>query len=114
MSGQDPHEAVIRDGEAALARRFGDVPTWFGRSTLTWWALTGPGTLMTAPSAQELAGLLSRLLTTPPSLPIGAAQAGLDAVGRREPRPSRTASYGRRPWTMTVPGSRVCPAQTVA
>jgi hypothetical protein len=114
VSVQDPYEAVIRDGEAALARRFGDVPTWFGRSTLAWWALAGPGTLMTAPSPQELAGLLSRLLDTPPSLPLGAAPAGQDAIRRREPRPVRTTSYGSRPRTMAVPGSRLCPAQTVA
>jgi Histidine kinase-like ATPase domain len=44
---------------AALARRF-DVPAWFGRSTLAWWALAGPDELVTAPSAQELADLLYR------------------------------------------------------
>ena len=31
----DPYETVVREGEAALARRFAGVPTWFGRSTLS-------------------------------------------------------------------------------
>jgi serine/threonine-protein kinase RsbW len=81
------YEAAIRDGEASLARRFSGVPAWFGRSTLTWWALAGPDGLVTAPSAEELAGLLYRLVeTTGPShdsttrLPGGAA---LDRRGAR-------------------------------
>jgi anti-sigma regulatory factor (Ser/Thr protein kinase) len=56
-----PYEAVIRDGEAALARRFAGIPAWFGRSTLQWWAVTDADGLVTAPSARELAGLLYRL-----------------------------------------------------
>lgn len=36
----DPYEAAIRDGEAALARRFTGVPAWFGRCTLQWWGLS--------------------------------------------------------------------------
>lgn len=61
----DLYEGVIRDGEALLARRFGDVPTWFGRSTLEWWALPRPDVLVSEPSARELAGLLYRLLDAP-------------------------------------------------
>jgi serine/threonine-protein kinase RsbW len=57
----DPYEAAIRDGEAALARRFGGLPAWFGRSTLQWWALPDRGGLVSAPSAAELAALLYRL-----------------------------------------------------
>jgi hypothetical protein len=114
VSVQDPYEAVIRDGEAALARRFGHVPTWFGRSTLTWWALAGPGTLMTAPSAQDLAGLLSRLPATPPSLPLDATQADQDAGRRREPRPSQATSLGPKLSTTAVPGTRLFPARSVA
>ncbi len=57
----DPYEAAIRDGEAALARRFAGVPAWFGRSTLQWWALPESGGLVGAPSARELAALLYRL-----------------------------------------------------
>lgn len=60
-TAQDPYESAIRDGQAALTRRFGDVPAWFGRSTLAWWALAGPDQLVTAPSAPELASLLYRL-----------------------------------------------------
>jgi hypothetical protein len=52
--------AAIQDGEAALARRFADVPTWYGRATHAWWALTRTG-LATAPTADELAEVLSRL-----------------------------------------------------
>lgn len=62
----DPYEAAIRDGEAALARSFAGVPTWFGRSTLQWWAMVGTGGLVTAPSARELGGLLDQLLDAPP------------------------------------------------
>jgi serine/threonine-protein kinase RsbW len=58
VAAPDAHEAAIRDGEAALARRFAGVPAWFGRDTLAWWALAEPGQLVTAPSARELAGLL--------------------------------------------------------
>jgi hypothetical protein len=53
----DPYEAAIRDGKTALATRFADVPAWFGRSTLQWWAL-GPAGLVTAPTAQGLAAQL--------------------------------------------------------
>jgi Histidine kinase-like ATPase domain len=52
-------EAAIRDGQATLGRRFG-VPAWYGQATRAWWALTGTG-LVTAATATELAGLLSRL-----------------------------------------------------
>jgi hypothetical protein len=61
-SPQDQYEAAIRDG---LASRFTGVPAWFGRSTLQWWALVG-GELVAAPSAEDLASLLSRALVPPP------------------------------------------------
>jgi anti-sigma regulatory factor (Ser/Thr protein kinase) len=54
----NPHEAAIRDDEAALASRFAGVPAWFGRSALQWWALAGGG-LPAAQSALELTGLRS-------------------------------------------------------
>jgi anti-sigma regulatory factor (Ser/Thr protein kinase) len=53
-------DGAIYDGEAALGRRFADIPAWYGRATHAWWALTRAG-LVTAPTAGELAGLLSRL-----------------------------------------------------
>jgi anti-sigma regulatory factor (Ser/Thr protein kinase) len=70
-AGMSPgaYEAAIRDDEAALARRFGGVPTWFGRSTLAWWAMTRAGGLVTASSAQELASLLLRLVEAPSRAP---------------------------------------------
>jgi Histidine kinase-like ATPase domain len=61
----DPYQDAIREGEAALARRFAGVPAWFGRSTLRWWAVAGSRGLVSAPSAPELAGLLYRLLDSP-------------------------------------------------
>jgi len=84
----DPYEATIRDGQAALARRFRDVPAWFGRSTLAWWAMPGAGGLVSAPSAGELAGVLHRLLDAPP--PVAAQpepQVGEQAGARRNGRP---------------------------
>lgn len=60
----DPYQAAIRDGEAALARSFAEVPAWFGRSTLRWWAVAGAQGLVSAPTASELAVLLIRLLDT--------------------------------------------------
>jgi hypothetical protein len=62
MASVSPDEAEIRDGEAALARRFAGLPAWFGRTTREWWALAGPGELVTAPTAPELAALLHRRL----------------------------------------------------
>lgn len=56
-----PCEAVVRDGQGILARRHGGVVTWFGRSTLQWWALAGKrgsDRLVAAGSAEELSELL--------------------------------------------------------
>jgi len=61
-SSEDPYQASVREGEDALARRFAGVPAWFGRSTLAWWAVAGSAGLVSAPTAQELARLLRRLL----------------------------------------------------
>ncbi len=75
-SSDDPYQASVREGEFVLARWFAGVPTWFGRSTLTWWAVAGPAGLVSAPTAQELAGLLHRLLDTPsPATSSGTEQA---------------------------------------
>jgi serine/threonine-protein kinase RsbW len=79
---RDQHEVEIRDGEAVLARRFAGVPTWFGWSTLQWWALAG-GELVAAASAEELASLLDRgLALRPPGhpLPRDTAAAGAGTV----------------------------------
>ena len=69
----DGHEAAIRDGEAALARRFAGVPAWFGHATRAWWALAGHAGLVSAPTAPELAGLLYRLLDAQPPVQDGDA-----------------------------------------
>jgi serine/threonine-protein kinase RsbW len=100
VASPDPYEAAIRDGEATLARSFAGIPAWFGRSTLKWWALAGPGVLVTAESAGELAGLLHRMLDAPPGSPptpdatpgdSGGASA-LRWVWRPGLHPARTAS----------------------
>jgi hypothetical protein len=100
-AGSDPHEAAIRDGEAALARRFAGVPAWFGRSTLAWWALAEPDGLVTAASAQELAGLLYRLAETAHPLespaagqPRQASEQRQAARGRWHPGAPRRAQPG--------------------
>jgi len=88
---RDPYQAAIRDGEAALARRFAGVTAWFGRATLAWWAVAGPAGLVSAPTAHELAGLLYRLLdTADPAQPATAAQRHGAGAGRsRAPRSRR-------------------------
>ncbi len=80
------YEAAIRQDQAALAERFAGVPTWFGRSTLQWWAMPGRagGGLLTAPSARELASLLDRLLRPPPR--PGRLAAGEPGVARADDR----------------------------
>jgi serine/threonine-protein kinase RsbW len=85
----DHDEAAIRAGEAALARRFAGVTTWFGRSTLAWWALVGSGELVTAPSASELASLLDRFLGAPSWQRDGTARGVSPGCG---PRPGGTAT----------------------
>lgn len=104
----DPYQAVIRDGEAALARRFAGIPAWFGRSTLTWWALAGPVGLVSAPTARDLAGLLYRLANAPDAVQtaaIGAVQHGStyeEAVpaARRRASGSGEAAGRRQPGTV--------------
>lgn len=78
-SPQDDHEAAIRAGTAALNSRFAGVPAWFGRSTQQWWALAR-GELLSAPSAEELASLLGRVLVFSPLIACAAAP------GRAGPR----------------------------
>ncbi|HEY5988952.1 MAG TPA: hypothetical protein VIV12_21610, partial [Streptosporangiaceae bacterium] len=79
---EDPYEATIRDGQAALARRFAGIPAWFGRSTLQWWALPAHTGLMTAPTANELAGLLLRLEDVPPPLQSRATRDAVQATAQ--------------------------------
>lgn len=107
----DAYEAAIRDGEAALARRFAGVPAWFGRSTLAWWAMPGPGALVTAPSARELAGVLYRLLdASPPPQPPPAAQAhpqtrGHAEAGRQQRPGPASGVLSQAPSRVTAPPS---------
>lgn len=83
-ASHDPYEAAIREGRATLARRFRDMPAWFGRATLAWWALAKSGELVTAPSASGLADLLSRLR--------GSGQLATATVGWQSP--TVTAGHG--------------------
>lgn len=98
-SSQDPYQTAIRDGEAALARRFAGVPAWFGRSTLAWWALAGTDGLVSAPSARELAGLLYRLLDSPASPEPPAA--GQAHPGAEEPAQQSGRGPGAVGWSPT-------------
>ncbi len=88
-SSQDPYEAAIHDGQAGLSSRFAGVPTWFGRSTLLWWALAG-GELVAAPSAGELTRVLGRVLASQPSWPAVRDLVSVDAG------PARAATGGER------------------
>ncbi|HEY5986443.1 MAG TPA: ATP-binding protein [Streptosporangiaceae bacterium] len=121
VAGADGYDDAIRDGQAALARRFAGVPAWFGRATLAWWALAGPDGLVSAATAGELAGLLYRLSThdaaqspvtedvrgraSEPARGRGAAQ--LEGSGHRQNRPA-IAGAGARPartvYPAVVPG----------
>jgi Histidine kinase-like ATPase domain len=97
------HEDAIREVHAALTRRFAGTPVWFGRFTLQWWAAPGhvPGRLLSAPSAQELAEQLDRVLeprrhplhmtAAKRTAPHGCGQAGA-------PGPAADPTR-RRPWT---------------
>jgi len=89
MLPQAGYEAAIRAGTAALNSRFAGVTAWFGRSTLQWWALAH-GELLAAPSAEELASLLDRVLAFPPSH-RAARYAGRAAQSRR---PGSTPGLG--------------------
>jgi len=92
-SSRDPYEVAIRDGQAALARRFAGVPSWFGRSTLAWWALAGPDDLVTAPSARELAGLLHRRLDAPSSTRAGTAEHAHQDAAFRPSQPAGASGH---------------------
>lgn len=88
----DRYEAAIRDGQCDLARRFGGVPAWFGRSTLQWWALAGHSGLVTAPTAPELAAKLASLPDIRPRQPRATRQQPL----RHRPPGVRPVSAARR------------------
>ncbi len=102
-------EAAIHHDETALAQRFAAIPVWFGRSTLQWWALLGlarGGELVTAPSAQELAEVVDRMLRSGrgrpgrPSRAVDpeAARAGHRAAVPVAPVPPRIKRVGSCAW----------------
>jgi serine/threonine-protein kinase RsbW len=99
-SSNDLFQAAVREGEAALARRFAGVPAWFGHSTLAWWAVAGPAGLVSAPTAQELAGLLYRLLDGPgPAEPPATGQADYsNASDPLSPHPGRPPGTRNAAW----------------
>jgi hypothetical protein len=103
-SAQDPYQAAVREGEAALARRFAGVPAWFGRATMAWWALAGTAGLVSAPTANELAGLPYRLVDQPaPPHPATATQShrgseippAAQATAQADPRKRRRPGNAR-------------------
>jgi len=89
------YEAAIRAGTAALNGRFAGVTAWFGRSTLQWWALAR-GELLSAPSAEELAGLLDRVLAFPPSHRAARYADRADTGQARPPAGSGSPPFPRR------------------
>jgi serine/threonine-protein kinase RsbW len=102
----DAYEAAIRDGESALARRFAGIPAWFGRATLAWWALTDPPGLVSAPTARELAGLLSRLTDTQSPLTAHHAPAHRETPQvSHQDRRGWGSRAGQAPDTHAGPGS---------
>lgn len=96
----DRCESAIRDGQAALTRRFAGVPVWFGCSTLAWWALA-PAGLLTAPTAGEMATVLDGLLNAP--LPPHATPVPARAHPAKPPKPHATISP--RCCRPSIPGS---------
>jgi Histidine kinase-like ATPase domain len=81
---EDPYEAMIREGQAALARSYAGTPAWFGRATLQWWALPARSGLVSAPTAHELAALLLRQEgMPPPSSPTDRETAEVEAHVRQ-------------------------------
>ncbi|SRR5579859_412510 len=97
-AADDPYQAAVRDGEEALARKFAGVPSWFGRSTLDWWALAGPAGLVSAPTAPELANRLQQLLATPvPPEPATALRAQHGRAAQPAPLPGTTGTRQSRP-----------------
>jgi hypothetical protein len=99
---QDPYEAAIGAGQAGLASRFTNVPAWFGRSTLQWWALAG-GKLAAAPTARELAVLLGGVLNPAPPWPPAAADMASPDV--------RTAPAAGRDRCPGVPPPQLAPGR---
>jgi len=104
MSSQDPYETMIRHGHAELARRLSGMPAWFGRSTLQWWALTGPAGLVSAQSASALADLLDRAASSAVSSMLTSARTPKCSTGRAAV--SRIADARSEKWGW---GSRVRP-----
>jgi hypothetical protein len=102
---QDPHEAAIGDGQAALASRFTGVPAWFGRSTMQWWALSD-GKLVAASTAQELASLLGHVMNPTPPWPPSATDTS-SAAARTAPAVSRQQHPG-------VPSPQLPPGRSPA
>lgn len=91
----DAYQAAVREGEAALARRFAGVPAWFGRSSLAWWALVGSAGLVSAPTMEELAWLLYRLLDTAQPLDSGQARDRGRSDRHAASLPRRAGASGR-------------------
>ena len=91
--------SAIGEAGAELARRYPGVLIWFGCETWQWWALPlrrGPGALVAASSAQELAQLLDAMEAARRSPPA----AGLDISD---------AQVGRRPQRSTAARLRIEP-----
>lgn len=109
MSAPDRYEAAIRDGQTDLARRFGGIQAWFGRSTLQWWALAGRSGLVTAATVPELATKLARLPDMPSATPP--TETGRRAVMGPAPRDVHREQRPGAAMRRAAPGSRNHPAE---
>jgi anti-sigma regulatory factor (Ser/Thr protein kinase) len=83
-----PAADPIAEGLAYLGACFPGVEAWYGSATATWWAIAGSGGLLEAPTARDLAGLLSQVpgQSRPPAGP------GQAVPGTRRQRPGHAAS----------------------
>jgi hypothetical protein len=83
-----PDQDPVAAGLACLGGRFPGIETWYGSATRSWWALAGPRGLLEAPTAGDLAGLLSQIPV--PARP--AAGPGQALPGSRRERPDHAAN----------------------
>jgi anti-sigma regulatory factor (Ser/Thr protein kinase) len=104
----DPCQMAVRQGGAALARRFAGVPAWFGRATMAWWALAGTAGLAPAPTASEFAGLLFHLPRQPhPAQPATTSRAHRSKTARPAAQAGAGHPHPARVRAATGPVARV-------
>jgi Histidine kinase-like ATPase domain len=78
---------TVAAGLAYLASHFAGVPVWFGEATGLWWALANCNQLVPAPTARDLAGLLSQMPATAVPRRLPGAGHGLPGTPGSPSRP---------------------------